>query len=121
MLLEGIELSTSPLPRGCSTTELQQRRISDAGAAGIPPAVRGTQAAGLAGGGLTWGGADHFSTAMDKETEGKPSARPAVTARAAAELAARRAREAAALRANLRRRKEQARARELRADDEVPR
>ncbi len=26
MLLEGIELSTSPLPRECSTTELQQRR-----------------------------------------------------------------------------------------------
>jgi hypothetical protein len=25
VLLEGIELSTSPLPRGCSTTELQQR------------------------------------------------------------------------------------------------
>src|ERR1051326_3145637 len=24
VLLEGIELSTSPLPRGCSTTELQQ-------------------------------------------------------------------------------------------------
>ena len=26
VLLEGIELSTSPLPRECSTTELQQRR-----------------------------------------------------------------------------------------------
>jgi hypothetical protein len=25
VLLEGIELSTSPLPRECSTTELQQR------------------------------------------------------------------------------------------------
>ena len=91
------------------------------GRRGIPPAVRGTQAAGVAGGGLTWGGADHFSTAMDKETEGKPSAGPAVTARAAAELAARRAREAAALRANLRRRKEQARAREQPSDDEAPR
>jgi len=91
------------------------------GRRGIPLAVRGTQAAGLAGGGLTWGGAGHFCVAMDKETEGKPSARPAVTARAAAEQAARRAREAAALRANLRRRKEQARARELPADDEVPR
>ena len=27
VLLEGIELSTSPLPRECSTTELQQRRF----------------------------------------------------------------------------------------------
>ena len=27
VLLEGIELSTSPLPRECSTTELQQRRV----------------------------------------------------------------------------------------------
>ena len=29
VLLEGIELSTSPLPRGCSTTELQQRQTGD--------------------------------------------------------------------------------------------
>jgi hypothetical protein len=28
VLLEGIELSTSPLPRECSTTELQQRRVT---------------------------------------------------------------------------------------------
>jgi hypothetical protein len=28
VLLEGIELSTSPLPRECSTTELQQRRAA---------------------------------------------------------------------------------------------
>ena len=28
VLLEGIELSTSPLPRECSTTELQQRRLA---------------------------------------------------------------------------------------------
>jgi hypothetical protein len=55
---------------------------------------------------------------MDEERDGKPRVAPTVTARAAAELAARRAREAAALRANLRRRKEQARARELPADDE---
>jgi len=49
---------------------------------------------------------------MDQENDGKPRARPTLTAQAAADLAARRAREAAALRANLRRRKEQARARE---------
>jgi hypothetical protein len=29
VLLEGIELSTSPLPRGCSTTELQQQLVED--------------------------------------------------------------------------------------------
>ena len=118
MLLEGIELSTSPLPRECSTTELQQRRIGDAGRRGIPLAECGAQAGGPAGGGLTRGGADRFSGIMDKARDDKPSAAPAVTARAAAELAARRAREAAALRANLRRRKEQARARELPADEE---
>ncbi len=28
VLLDGIELSTSPLPRECSTTELQQQRRS---------------------------------------------------------------------------------------------
>ena len=28
VLLDRIELSTSPLPRECSTTELQQRRFS---------------------------------------------------------------------------------------------
>jgi hypothetical protein len=49
---------------------------------------------------------------MDQENDGKPRARPTLTAQAAADLAARRAREAAALRANLRRRKEQARARQ---------
>ena len=27
VLLERIELSTSPLPRECSTSELQQRRV----------------------------------------------------------------------------------------------
>jgi hypothetical protein len=49
---------------------------------------------------------------MDQESDGKLRARPTLTAQAVADLAARRAREAAALRANLRRRKEQARARE---------
>jgi len=49
---------------------------------------------------------------MDQADDSKPRARPTLTAQAAADLAARRAREAAALRANLRRRKDQARARE---------
>ena len=31
VLLEGIELSTSPLPRECSTTELQQPRGTERG------------------------------------------------------------------------------------------
>jgi hypothetical protein len=30
VLLERIELSTSPLPRECSTTELQQRTVAEA-------------------------------------------------------------------------------------------
>jgi hypothetical protein len=49
---------------------------------------------------------------MEKPDNLEPNATPTLTSRAAADLAARRAREAAALRANLRRRKEQERARE---------
>jgi hypothetical protein len=49
---------------------------------------------------------------MDQKNDSKPRARATLTAQAAADLAARRAREAGALRANLRRRKEQARGRE---------
>jgi hypothetical protein len=49
---------------------------------------------------------------MDNEDDHEARARPMMTVRAAADAAARRAREAAALRANLHRRKEQARARE---------
>jgi len=58
----------------------------------------------------------------DKSTRGRAhQTAPRLTARAAAELAARRAREAAALRANLRRRKEQGRARErLPGDGDEP-
>ncbi len=55
---------------------------------------------------------------MDQEDDSKPRARPTLTAQAAAGLAARRAREAAALRANLRRRKDQARAREQRRPEQ---
>ena len=40
MLLERIELSTSPLPRGCSTTELQQRTVRGPGKAGAWSPVR---------------------------------------------------------------------------------
>ncbi len=41
VLLEGIELSTSPLPRECSTTELQQRRgVNGAALVGGTPARR---------------------------------------------------------------------------------
>ena len=45
VLLEGIELSTSPLPRVCSTTELQQRAMARGGfigwlGAGRNPSVR---------------------------------------------------------------------------------
>jgi hypothetical protein len=68
---------------------------------------------------------------MDQENKRKPDARPTLTPQAATDLAARRAREAAALRANLRRRKDQARSREQwrsetdlddgPADDDLPR
>ena len=53
VLLEGIELSTSPLPRGCSTAELQQRRrrasgeFLDAAGAARKPRRRLTGAAAL--------------------------------------------------------------------------
>jgi len=57
---------------------------------------------------------------MDRENDSKPRARPSLTAQAAADLAARRAREAVALRANLRRRKEQARGREQQRPEPDP-
>ena len=94
MLLEGIELSTSPLPRECSTTELQQLA---GGRRGIASGVRRVQA---------WG--------MSKDEPPPPPGRPKPALTPAAE-AAKRAREerlAAALRENLRKRKSQARARE---------
>jgi hypothetical protein len=117
VLLEGIELSTSPLPRGCSTTELQQRRSGNTGAAGYTArqARRARQRLDVG-----WQGS--FLCAMDNETDTKLPARPTLTKRAAADLAARRAREAASLRTNLRRRKEQARAREQKLPEagEIP-
>jgi hypothetical protein len=57
---------------------------------------------------------------MDQENDHQPRARPTLTAQAAADLVARRAREAAALRTNLRRRKEQARAREQQRPEHDP-
>jgi hypothetical protein len=46
VLLDRIELSTSPLPRGCSTTELQQRR-TPARARHIAPAFDRAQGVGV--------------------------------------------------------------------------
>ena len=57
---------------------------------------------------------------MGQENDSRPRARPTLTAQAAADLAVRRAREAAALRDNLRRRKEQARAREQQRPEHDP-
>jgi len=59
-----------------------------------------------------------FLYPMDKMDENPTHVGPTRTARAEADLAARRAREAAALRANLRRRKAQARAREEKAPED---
>jgi hypothetical protein len=55
---------------------------------------------------------------MDRTDEERPRTRPSATARAEADLAARQAREAASLRANLRRRKAQARARQQLPQDD---
>ena len=75
----------------------------------------------MQGGRLDVGPCRSFLCPMDKADESPIQVEPARTARVEADLAARRAREAAALRANLRRRKAQARAREEKPpdDDEV--
>jgi hypothetical protein len=104
VLLEGIELSTSPLPRECSTTELQQRAKARGGFIGwlpLPrnPAVIDTVAA-----------TSHIPRVPQPP---KPEPTPAA-ARARAE---REARQAEALRANLRRRKVQARGRDSQQED----
>jgi hypothetical protein len=100
VLPEGIELSTSPLPRECSTTELRQRRV---GGRGIASDVRRVQGVGLAP-----CGALGSCWRMDKT----PPSRSARPRDASAARQARLEREAAALRENLRKRKEQARARQ---------
>ena len=100
LLPEGIELSTSPLPRGCSTTELRQRR--DDQAARYSP---------RAGGGASNPLDDAPPSAMVLPMAKDEPARPK-SAISRSKQAARRQREAAALRANLRKRKDQARARD---------
>ena len=150
VLLEGIELSTSPLPRGCSTTELQQRRCGQG--RGIAPSRRTVQGAGADADATLGHGHDlglpgrraistgstdacrpgmllanahpakwqHASADSRGSDDGRrrvrlmeglmdkaPPPRPKP-----AKLTARQEREAAALRANLRKRKDQARARE---------
>jgi hypothetical protein len=57
---------------------------------------------------------------MDQKNDDQPRVRPTLSAQAVADMAARRDREAAALRANLRRRKEQARAREQQRPEGKP-
>jgi hypothetical protein len=101
VLLEGIELSTSPLPRVCSTTELQQRAKAHGGFLGwLParcnPAVIDTTRA-----------PPQIRTVTQPP---KPESR--LTPAAAKARAEREARQAEALRANLRRRKAQARGRD---------
>ena len=105
MLLEGIELSTSPLPRVCSTTELQQRAKAHGGflgwlPSGCNPTVIDTTAA---------------PPQIRIVTE-PPKPETRLTPAAARARAEREARQAEALRANLRRRKAQARGRDARPD-----
>jgi hypothetical protein len=98
VLPDRIELSTSPLPRGCSTTELRQRPLaSREGRDGTARDIHDALAI------------DKASGPVDAAPMNEP---PRVTPARQAERAARDKRLAEALRANLRRRKEQARARE---------
>ena len=92
VLLGRIELPTSALPRMRSTTELQQPTIS-----AYSPAIGGERGRAIAGG-LALCQADGMSQTPPKQS--------------------REERLAAQLRANLRRRKEQAR--ELRSEDRTP-
>ena len=105
VLPEWIEHSTSPLPRGCSTTELRQRngrRPENLGrergriTATSPPAVQGNART------LPAGGRRGYEWPMANDTgHGKPPKK-----------GGREARLAAALRENLRRRKAQVRGRD---------
>jgi hypothetical protein len=123
VLPERIELSTSPLPRECSTTELRQR--SEVGGAGIGAGLalkltlawkrggschragakrkRGDLNPGLAGERLRCAGLRDLTLSMTKDSGPKGGK--------ADKQAARGVRLSAALRENLKRRKEQARAR----------
>ncbi len=109
VLLEGIELSTSPLPRECSTTELQQPRLT----ASAFLASEGRGCKGLLEASPLDRAAGYGSyAAMTEDTQPPPPDRPRDD-----EKSRRAQRVAAALRENLRRRKEQARAR---AGDPAP-
>jgi hypothetical protein len=107
VLPERIELSTSPLPRECSTTELRQRAMSRR----IYQGLRFGKAGGClprqrAASGLPL---DVFvALLLHCKVKNQPDLTPAKRA----ERAAQEERLAKALRANLRRRKEQRRARE---------
>ncbi len=102
MLLEGIELSTSPLPRVCSTTELQQRAKARGGFIGWLPLPRNPI--------IIDSGAAPPQICPVSDT---PKPEPHLTPAAAKAKAEREARQAEALRANLRRRKAQARGRDV--------
>ena len=96
VLLEGIELSTSPLPRECSTTELQQRTEVRGGFIGCRHSGRNPAVIDTAG----------TPPQIWQVTEpAKPE--PHLTPAAARAKAEREARQAEALRANLRRRRAQ--------------
>ena len=103
VLLEGIELSTSPLPRECSTTELQQQRPGYT----LAPAHDASCGCGRASHRCLTKPPRRWPDAVMPD----PGPKPAATPRAQADAEARRQREADSLRENLRRRKEQARAR----------
>ena len=112
VLLEGIELSTSPLPRECSTTELQQRRPAYTLARAHDASRR---CACTSPPRLTRPVQECPDAAMPE-----PDPKPAATPPAQADAEARRRREADALRENLRRCKEQARARQVPAPEADP-
>jgi hypothetical protein len=105
VLLEGIELSTSPLPRECSTTELQQRAEARGGFIGCLHFGRNPGEIDIPG----------VPPQILRVTDA-PTPQPHLTALAAKARAEREARQAAALRANLRRRKAQARGRDALQD-----
>ena len=105
----GIEPTTSPLPRECSTTELRQRRLREK----TRREIHEGRTNGKAGGRF---GAEPARLLLDKS--GAPSLHPQMdkdsrrASRKGSEKATRQQRLAEALRENLRRRKEQARAQE---------
>ncbi len=112
VLPERIELSTSPLPRECSTTELRQP-WPDRRAGRRRHGIHDAPCIGKAGRRI--GARGDLAAAIDNAVAvpfHRPMAdRPAITPAKQAERQAREARLAKALRENLQRRKEQMRAR----------